>query len=184
MLFGVTKVTLDIPAYIISADNLHHGKLEMISHEKHILPFFISGDNKTDLSQLIQPDHQRFGFYRTTLGARGIGSRLQGPSLLALGILGSGELSPLYVNRPIVFGLGDIGIALLVAAVYYRFIQITAEIANFRLGSLTAFTGMYFYDVVETVLPARAGTQDKSGGIKLLFSKQHSDAELLLDQFT
>ena len=30
---------------------------------------------------------------------------------------------PLYIDRPIVFALGYIGIALVLAAVYYRFIQ-------------------------------------------------------------
>jgi len=40
--------------------------------------------------------------------------------------LGCRELSSLHVDRPVVFALGDIGIALFVATVYYRFIQIPA----------------------------------------------------------
>ena len=126
MLFGITKVTLDIPTDIISTNNFYHGKPEMICNKKDILTFFITRYNKTDFSQLIQPDQQRFGLYRTFLRTRRIGGQFQSPSPLPLGIVGSRKLSSLNIDRPIAFCLRNIGISFLLANIYHRWIQIPA----------------------------------------------------------
>lgn len=126
MLFGIKKVTLDIPTQIISADNLHHGKSEMISHKEYIFAFFISGNNKANFSQPIQLDHQGLGLYRAIVGTWDIGSWLQGPSPLPLGILGSRKLFCRYIDRSVIFDLRNIAISFFLGNLYYRWIQISA----------------------------------------------------------